>query len=190
MFLASNSLNSFIIQLNYCIIQLSEISVNGKKYDIIKKDFLYTGVKSMNDDSLELIEQQVTDFIRRVVLTEKSHDALDRSAYILLRHLSTYGPSGVKQLAKDLHLDISTVSRQARVLVQRMYIEKVPHPEDKRAYFYKTTQLGLKELAENKIRRYNRLADILDDWNEEEKAVFGEMLQKYNQSVNEKINLK
>ncbi|MGP4062924.1 MarR family winged helix-turn-helix transcriptional regulator [Halobacillus sp. H74] len=144
----------------------------------------------MSDKSLELIEQQVTDFIRRIVLTEKHRDSLDRSAYILLRQLSSYGPAGVKALAADLHLDISTISRQAAALVEKSYVEKVPNPEDRRAYFYQITELGSKELEENKQRRYQRLAGVLEEWSEEEKEKFGLLLQKYNQTVNRTMNLK
>ncbi|QAS51482.1 MarR family winged helix-turn-helix transcriptional regulator [Halobacillus litoralis] len=144
----------------------------------------------MSDKSLELIEQQVTDFIRRIVLTEKHRDSLDRSAYILLRQLSSYGPAGVKALAADLHLDISTISRQAAALVEKNYVEKVPNPEDRRAYFYQITELGSKELEENKQRRYQRLAGVLEEWSEEEKEKFGLLLQKYNQTVNRTMNLK
>ncbi|KHE67106.1 MarR family winged helix-turn-helix transcriptional regulator [Halobacillus sp. BBL2006] len=143
----------------------------------------------MSDESLDLIEQQVTDFIRRIVLTEKRHDSLDRSAYILLRQLSSYGPAGVKSLAEELHLDISTVSRQAAALVEKKYVEKIPNPEDGRAYFYQITAIGSQELEENKQRRFDRLARILEDWSEEDKEKFGHLLQKYNQTVNQKMNL-
>ncbi|MFQ3545731.1 MarR family transcriptional regulator [Halobacillus rhizosphaerae] len=143
----------------------------------------------MSEPTLELIEQQVTNFIRRIVMTEKRNDSLDRSAYILLHQLSTNGPTGVKTLAVELHLDISTVSRQAAALVDKSYVDKTPNPEDGRAYFYRITELGAKELAENKQRRFERLSEILQDWPEEERQTFGRLLQKYNQTVNEKMNL-
>ena len=143
----------------------------------------------MKDESLDLIELQVTDFIRRIVLTEKQYNSLDRSAYILLRQLSSYGPASVKSLALDLHLDISTVSRQASVLVDKEYVEKIPHPEDRRSYYYQITVVGLRELEENKQRRFDRLANILEDWPEEDKQMFGRLLKKYNETVNEKLNL-
>ncbi|WP_226579860.1 MarR family winged helix-turn-helix transcriptional regulator [Halobacillus litoralis] len=142
----------------------------------------------MSEQSLDLIEEQVTDFIRRIVLTEKKGDSLDRSGYILLRQLSTYGPAGVKALAEDLHLDISTVSRQAAVLVHKNYVEKIPNPEDRRAHNLQITPTGAQELEENKRQRFDRLAQILEDWTEEEKQTFGQLLEKYNETVNKKWN--
>ncbi len=92
----------------------------------------------MSQPSLELIEKEITDFIRRIVISEKRNDQLERSAYIILRILSSNGPSGVKSLAEALQLDISTISRQAAALESKSYVQRIPNPQDKRAYFIKS----------------------------------------------------
>ncbi|QHT48775.1 MarR family transcriptional regulator [Bacillus sp. SB49] len=143
----------------------------------------------MSDRSVEVIERQVTDFIRRIVLTEKQDDSLERSAYILLRQLTTYGPAGVKALSEDLHLDVSTISRQAAALVAKGYVEKIPNPNDGRAYFYRITKLGSEELEGNKQRRFERLSRVLSDWTDEEQETFGRLLKKYNETINKRLNL-
>lgn len=142
----------------------------------------------MSEQSVELIERQITDFIRRIVMTEQRKGRMERSAYILLRQLSSFGPAGVKTLSEELHLDISTVSRQATKLVEKQYVEKIPNPDDKRAYFYKITELGSKELEGNKQQRFERLEEMLKDWTEEEQETFGRLLKKYNETVNERLN--
>ncbi|GAA0432308.1 MarR family transcriptional regulator [Lentibacillus halophilus] len=142
----------------------------------------------MDDESLELIEQEISVFVRRVTLTEKRFGNLERSAYILLRELYHHGPIGVKKLAEQLHLDMSTVSRQAAALVQSQYIEKIPNPNDGRSYFYQITTSGIKEMEEYRQQRYRYLAYILEDWSAEEQAYFGKLLQKYNAIVHEKTD--
>lgn len=142
----------------------------------------------MSQPSLELIEKEITDFIRRIVISEKRNDQLERSAYIILRILSSNGPSGgVKSLAEALQLDISTISRQAAALESKSYVQRIPNPQDKRAYFYQITTLGEEELDKNKQRRFERLGKILEDWSEEEQLAFGKLLQKYNQHVVERL---
>lgn len=141
----------------------------------------------MSQPSLELIEKEITDFIRRIVISEKRNDQLERSAYIILRILSANGPSGVKSLAEALQLDISTISRQAAALEAKNYVQRIPNPQDKRAYFYQITTLGEEELDKNKQRRFERLGKILEDWSEEEQLAFGKLLQKYNQHVVERL---
>lgn len=143
----------------------------------------------MSQQSLEVIDNEVTDFIRRIVMSEKRNGSLDRSAFIILRQLSTYGPAGVKSLADELHLDISTVSRQAAALVEKKYVDKTPNFQDGRAYFYRITDLGTTELDENRQRRFDRLSGMLQGWSEEECETFGRLLQKYNHTVNDEINL-
>lgn len=143
----------------------------------------------MSDESVELIERQITDFVRRIVMTEQREGRMERSAYILLRQLTTYGPSGVKALAEELHLDISTVSRQASALVEKNYVEKIPNPNDKRSYFYKITELGSDELEGNRRERFERLEEMLKGWSEEEQETFGRLLKRYNETVNERLNL-
>ncbi|WP_079478705.1 MarR family winged helix-turn-helix transcriptional regulator [Halobacillus salinus] len=143
----------------------------------------------MSDESVELIERQITDFVRRIVMTEQREGRMERSAYILLRQLSTYGPAGVKALAENLHLDISTVSRQASALVEKDYVEKLPNPDDKRSYFYKITELGSEELEGNRRERFERLEEMLVGWTEEEQETFGRLLKRYNETANERLNL-
>ncbi|AIF44946.1 MarR family winged helix-turn-helix transcriptional regulator [Virgibacillus sp. SK37] len=137
----------------------------------------------MKRQALETIENEVTDFIRRIVLSERRDGSLDRSSFVILRQLTTHGPAGVKSLAKELNLDISTISRQAATLVDKQYVEKVPNPDDGRAFFYQITEPGKKILEENRQRRFEGLERALEEWTEEECASFAHLLKKYNHSV-------
>ncbi|MCJ7841266.1 MarR family transcriptional regulator [Lederbergia sp. NSJ-179] len=140
----------------------------------------------MDKDAIKMIEKEISVFIRRIVITEKQNNLLERSAYVLLRQLSVEGPAGVKSLSEQLDLDISTVSRQAAALEQKKYIDKFPNPKDGRSYFYQITELGIKELEDNRQNRYDRLSEILTEWSDEEKQTFGLLLKKYNQTILEK----
>lgn len=139
----------------------------------------------MNDETIGDIEKEITSFIRRIILSEKRLSGLDRSTYVILRQLETYGPAGVKQLSEDLQLDNSTISRQAAALVQKNYAVKEPNPADGRSYFYRITDIGKKELEANRERRYERLRYMLSEWSEEDRKLFGRLLRRYNEGVEE-----
>ncbi|WP_077329740.1 MarR family winged helix-turn-helix transcriptional regulator [Virgibacillus siamensis] len=139
----------------------------------------------MNDETIAGIEKEITSFIRRIILSEKRLNGLDRSTYVILRQLETYGPAGVKQLSVDLQLDSSTISRQAATLVEKNYAVKEPNPADGRSYFYRITDLGEKELEANRERRYERLRYMLSEWPEADRKMFGQLLQRYNEGVEE-----
>ncbi|WP_040209654.1 MarR family winged helix-turn-helix transcriptional regulator [Neobacillus jeddahensis] len=139
----------------------------------------------MQEKSLETIELELAILIRRTtsVTTNKKIWNLDRSAYLLLRRIAMKGAVGVKVLAEEFQLDISTVSRQAAVLEQKGYLFKIPDPVDGRAYSFQITEVGTKELNEHMQSRLERIAGLIQDWPDDECEVFGELLKKFNQAL-------
>jgi len=139
----------------------------------------------MDDHSLETLELELAILVRRVSLitTHNRFGNLDRAAYLLLHQIISHGSSGVKVLADESHLDISTVSRQASALEQKGYVFRIPDPLDGRAFSFQITDSGTKEYNEHKQARLAKIADILKNWSAEECEVFGQMLRKYNRSI-------
>ncbi|KIL50712.1 MarR family transcriptional regulator [Jeotgalibacillus alimentarius] len=139
----------------------------------------------MSEESLSQIELEMAVLSRRIasVSRNKREENLVRAAYLLLFQISTHGPAGVKGLAEELQLDISTVSRQAASLDQKGYIKKVPLPQDKRSYLYEITEEGKREMTEYQQIRREKVNELLNGWTEEERAQFGVLLKKFNDSV-------
>jgi DNA-binding MarR family transcriptional regulator len=138
----------------------------------------------MDVHSFETIELEMAILVRRInsITSDKRVGNLDRSAYLLLHQISTHGSAGVKTLADEFHLDISTVSRQAAALEHKGYITRVPDPLDGRAYSLQITELGTKELIETKQARLARIKELLRGWPEEECVTFGNLLTKFNRT--------
>lgn len=140
----------------------------------------------MDDHSLETIELELAVLIRRVssITPSNKFSSLDRSAYLLLGQITSHGSAGVKVLADESHLDISTISRQAAALEQKGYVVRVPDPLDGRACSFQITDLGSNEYNAHKQARSAKIADLLKDWSDEECEMFGQLLRKYNRSIN------
>lgn len=138
----------------------------------------------MDEHSLKMIELELAILIRRTtsVTTNKRLWNLDRSAYLLLRRIASKGPVGVKVLAGEFKLDISTVSRQAAALEKKNYLYKIPDPIDGRAYSFQITEQGKTELHNHMKHRLERITELLEDWPDEDCEVFGELLKKFNQA--------
>ncbi|MFZ3101824.1 MAG: MarR family transcriptional regulator [Desulfitobacteriaceae bacterium] len=136
----------------------------------------------MDEHALKIIELELAILIRRVSLitTYNKLGNLDRSAYLLLHQITSHEAAGVKALADESHLDISTVSRQAAALEQKGYVYRIPDPLDGRAYSFQITDLGTKEYNEHKQARLAKIADILKEWSAEDCEMFGQLLRKYN----------
>ena len=139
----------------------------------------------MDEQSLEELEVELSILIRRVTHTSshKKTGSLDRSAYLLLHEIVTSGPAGVKALATEFQLDVSTVSRQAAALEQKGYLLRIPDETDGRAYTLQITETGLEEFQKEKKFRKSRVAEVTKVWTEEERATFAKLLKKYNQSA-------
>ncbi len=141
----------------------------------------------MDGKTFDTIEREIDSFVRRIVLSEKRNDKLDRSTYILLGLLHNRGPASVKGLADSLELDVSTVSRQAAGMEKKGLVNTMHNPADGRSYFYQITDQGSQALVENRNTRLERISEVLEDWSDEESVAFGKLLKKYNETVLEKL---
>ncbi|WP_284642494.1 MarR family winged helix-turn-helix transcriptional regulator [Paenibacillus silviterrae] len=136
----------------------------------------------MNQPSLETVELELAILLRRVTSTNKQLGTLDRSAYLLLHQIASHGSAGVKALADEFYLDISTVSRQTSALEQKGYVTRIPDPSDGRAYSLQITELGLQELANTRQARLARITELMKEFTEEEQETFGRLLVKFNRT--------
>lgn len=141
-------------------------------------------VRSLSHETNTSIELEIALLIRRLtsISTSRKFGTLDRSAYLLLGQIESHGSAGVKALAEEFRLDISTVSRQTSALEQKGYVYKMPDPEDGRAYFYQLTDEGRRMLLETRAQRTERIDELLKDWSGEERTRFGELLAKFNRT--------
>ncbi|NIK79169.1 DNA-binding MarR family transcriptional regulator [Paenibacillus castaneae] len=138
----------------------------------------------MDEHALETIEFEMALMLRLItsMTTYQKIGNLDRSAYLLLQQITHLQSAGIKALSDEFHLDISTVSRQAAALEQKGYVVRVPDPLDGRAYYLQVTELGTKELLENKEFRRKKLTELLQDWSDEEREMFGQLMKKFNRT--------
>ncbi|MCM3772734.1 MULTISPECIES: MarR family winged helix-turn-helix transcriptional regulator [Priestia] len=134
-------------------------------------------------NSIELIEYELTTFIRRAVYLDNSENKignLERSAYLLLRQLDEFGPARVKELAEAFKLDISTLSRQAAALENKKLISRSSDPSDGRVSLFNITTRGKQMLQTDKQMRLERYHSMLKKWSSEEKELFGKLLMRMN----------
>lgn len=139
----------------------------------------------MEKRPIETIELEMSILSRRLtsMSTYKKLGMLDFSAYLLLRQIATHGSAYVKALSEEFRLDISTISRQASTLEQKGYLFREPDPQDGRAYTLQISELGLNMLKQNMDIRQDKVGKMLEDWSEEERENFGQLLQKLNDAI-------
>jgi DNA-binding MarR family transcriptional regulator len=96
-------------------------------------------------------------------------DAIDYSAFPLLKLLSHQGPMRLSALAAVIGLDASTVSRHARQLEDRGLLERTDDPDDRRASRIAVSAQGSACLAQGFETRRQLITHALDGWTDVER---------------------
>ncbi|AZN38728.1 MarR family winged helix-turn-helix transcriptional regulator [Paenibacillus albus] len=141
---------------------------------------------TIDNNALQLLQQEMAIFIRRAeaarIAYMSEHDC-DRSTYLLLQHLKKNGPVGMKAMSTSLQLDISTASRQIAALEAKGFVERTSNPKDARASLLQLSESGSSFLLRAKEIRHQFFTHLLEDWSQEECEQFGQLLQKFNHTV-------
>ena len=110
-------------------------------------------------------------------------DTVDRAAIIILSSLKENNAVRLSDLAGDLLLDISTVSRQAKALEDRGLVTRSEDVDDRRALRLEVSPAGLAVLDQAWTRRNRWLADSLHDWTPEDRAALVATLTRFADSL-------
>jgi DNA-binding MarR family transcriptional regulator len=145
-----------------------------------------------DDEVLGAIETQVALLMRlgdatRRATDLKPHRALDRAAYVILRHLQADGPQNVSALADRLNLDGSTVTRQVTALQTDGLVERRRDPYDGRGTVIEATALGLKQVDAVRAARRALYGTVLAGWADEERCALAAYLGRLNEALDAHI---
>ncbi|MDF2260098.1 MarR family transcriptional regulator [Streptomyces ferralitis] len=102
---------------------------------------------------------------------------------ILLARLVTDGARRATDLAAEAFLDLSTVSRQVRSLVERGLVERRPDPEDRRGYLLTATDAGHETYLEFRRQRDAELGRLLTDWSPEDRYQIIRLMTRLNDDL-------
>lgn len=119
----------------------------------------------------------------RRVRQRQPGDAIDYSAFPILKLLSHQGPMRLSGLASVLGLDASTVSRHARQLEDRGLIERTEDPDDGRASRVAISEMGNTCLAKGFETRRQLMTHALDGWTDEERETLRTLLHRLVQTL-------
>ena len=104
---------------------------------------------------------------------------------ILLARLVHQGPRRATDLAADTFLDLSTVSRQIKSLIDRGLVERRPDPDDRRGALLSATDAGVDAYQHYRNQRNEHLARILDAWPPEDRHQLVRLFGRFNDDMAE-----
>ncbi|GAA4471631.1 MarR family winged helix-turn-helix transcriptional regulator [Phytohabitans houttuyneae] len=130
---------------------------------------------------LERIETQIALLMRLGETTRRAtpvaaHRALDRAAYVILRHLAEAGPQNVSALADRLGLDGSTVTRQVSAMQRDGLVARQADPRDGRGTVIAPTGSGLRRMSAVRAARTELYGRVLSAWTEADREQLADLM--------------
>jgi DNA-binding MarR family transcriptional regulator len=108
---------------------------------------------------------------------------LDRSSYVLARTLATEAPVSINGLAELVGLDATTVTRQVATMETEGLVRRKRHPQDRRVSLVELTALGRRRMGAVRAARESRITELVGDWSDHDRAAFGRLLGRFNESI-------
>ncbi len=102
---------------------------------------------------------------------------------VLLARLVVGGERRATDLAADAFLDLSTVSRQVRSLIERGLVARHPDPEDRRGSLLSATEAGRAAFEQYRRQRDADLARLLTAWPPEDRAQLIRLMSRLNDDL-------
>jgi DNA-binding MarR family transcriptional regulator len=138
--------------------------------------------------SVETIETELALLLRRAEATRRAttgqaHRALDRAAYVILRHLGDSGPVNIGQLADALRVDASTATRQVAAMEREGLLRRDRDPQDGRGSVVSVTPAGARRMRSVREARRELYERILIDWSDDDRSALATLLHRLNQSM-------
>jgi DNA-binding MarR family transcriptional regulator len=132
--------------------------------------------------SLDELEQLLFRIARTVYVTRIEAYAegapIDRAGMAVLGRLGATPDLRLSDLAVELNLDVSTVSRQARALEESGLLERLPDPDDRRAARLRLTPEGRRVVEEVRRARRDLLARALSGWSSTDRATLTRLMAR------------
>lgn len=125
----------------------------------------------MPDVTIASIEESVVTLVREATLPRlqerfvaEAGVAVERAGYHVLRTVAEQGQVRLGDLARELGVDSSTVSRQVRGLEIAGLLARSGDPADGRVARLELTAAGADALARLRSARHRLFAELLADW--------------------------
>jgi DNA-binding MarR family transcriptional regulator len=139
---------------------------------------------------LDVVELELLKLVRHLeTFGRKSslYQEADRAGYLALRTLDGLGPSCINGLARELHLDSSTVTRQISVLESGGLVNRQVDPNDGRSWLIDLTPRGRKAMRALERGRRQAIDAMLGDWAPEEVHDLARVITQLNLALSDSV---
>jgi DNA-binding MarR family transcriptional regulator len=133
----------------------------------------------LSDEEFSELGKTVGQLFHRIMRARQ--DSAEMGTISVLSLLAKCGPSRASDLAKELMLDLSTVSRHTQGLERSGYIEKIADPTDRRAMTLHLTAEGKAYIEQIWRNRLELMREGLDHWDPQDLRTLSTLLSRYTE---------
>ncbi|MFE4017354.1 MarR family winged helix-turn-helix transcriptional regulator [Streptomyces sp. NPDC059101] len=112
-------------------------------------------------------------------LTDNVGEAVDETTYPVLSGLARTGPRSAADLAGEIGLDRSGVTRRATRLEEAGLLRREPDPHDRRATLLALTETGQRAVETTRQRLAAHIEASLASWSPDEVQTFARQLHRF-----------
>jgi DNA-binding MarR family transcriptional regulator len=116
-------------------------------------------------------------------LVESAGARITRATFEVLANIERRGPLRLSNLVQRMGVDQSTISRQIRPLEELGLIARSEDPDDRRAVWLSTTEVGQAVILRVRKRVNRNVEAALASWSSDDRADLGRLLDKFRASV-------
>jgi DNA-binding MarR family transcriptional regulator len=139
-----------------------------------------------DDADYDVLEQSIGRILRQSrsprfadAIRQRAGIRMDRANYGVLVRLGSIAPVRLSDLAQDLGVDVSTVSRQVQSLEQKGLVDRGPDPDDGRAVRLELTRKGKAVMRKMQAAWQETIAGVLVGWKPDDIREFAALLARF-----------
>jgi DNA-binding MarR family transcriptional regulator len=113
---------------------------------------------------------------------------IERSSYLVLKHLVQEGPARITELALHFGVEPSTLSRHVSALARGRLVKKAADPDDRRAALATATAEGVALVEAVERERRKLFASILSEWDPEDAERLVELIERFHHEITDLLD--
>jgi DNA-binding MarR family transcriptional regulator len=129
------------------------------------------------DRSLALLGRRAGPL--HAVLAERAGVSLDRVGCLVLKAVAAGDSVRITDLARELGVEVPTMSRHVANLTQAGYLQKAPDPADGRVWWVQLTGKAQETIARLEATRREMLSSVFSNWTRTDRDTLVDLLDRF-----------
>lgn len=146
-----------------------------------------SGVRRLEEAFSSLLRRGTVQRLHARAMARAGYDC-DRAAYLVMRRIVADAPIRITDLARDVGVEPSTVSRHVKPLEKRGWIRRTADPDDARVSLLDATSEGARVVEAIDHERRAFLASILDGWDRSDQENLITLLERFATDIERKAS--